>query len=75
MKRALLIAGLVVLSLAATFAAQKPGTDSPIPSVNNRGPRGVAPRSVGDVVVIVCVFQPSGWSARSWWSRRGQRMK
>lgn len=41
-KRALLLAGLVVLALAATFAAQKPGSDSPIPSIDNRGPRGVA---------------------------------
>lgn len=42
MKRWLGLGALVVLALAATFAAQRPGSDSPLATVENRGPRGVA---------------------------------
>lgn len=33
---------LVVLSLLASLAAQEPGADSPVPSITNQGPRGLA---------------------------------
>lgn len=42
MKRWVLLSALLVLAMAATFAAQKPGADSPLPTVDNRGPRGLA---------------------------------
>ncbi len=42
MKRAALLGTLVLLALVAGFAAQRPGSDSPTPSVTNRGPRGLA---------------------------------
>lgn len=43
MKRGpLILAGLVLLSLIASLAAQEPGSDSPIPSIENKGPRGLA---------------------------------
>ena len=38
----LILAGLVLLSLIASLAAQEPGSDSPIPSIENKGPRGLA---------------------------------
>jgi hypothetical protein len=38
----LILAGLVLLSLIASIAAQEPGSDSPIPSIENKGPRGLA---------------------------------
>jgi hypothetical protein len=37
----IVIAALVLLSLVASIAAQKPGSDSPIPSITNPGPRGL----------------------------------
>ena len=33
---------LLVLSLMASLAAQEPGSDSPVPSITNPGPRGLA---------------------------------
>lgn len=42
MRRALGLAALVTVALAVTFAAQRPGSDSPLPLVENRGPRGLA---------------------------------
>lgn len=38
----LILAVLVVLSLVASLAAQEPGSDSPVPSIRNQGPRGLA---------------------------------
>lgn len=38
----LILAGLVLLSLVASIAAQEPGSDSPTPSITNQGPRGLA---------------------------------
>ncbi len=37
----LILAGLVLLSLIASIASQEPGSDSPIPSIENKGPRGL----------------------------------
>ena len=37
----LVLAGLVLLSLIASIASQDPGSDSPIPSIENKGPRGL----------------------------------
>lgn len=39
---ALIIAGLVLLFVVASIAAQEPGSDSPYPSITNQGPRGLA---------------------------------
>ena len=57
MKRgSLIIAGLVLLSLVVSLAAQEPGSDSPMPSVTNKGPRGLAALATwlreADVTVI-----------------------
>lgn len=38
----IVLAALVVLSLVASLAAQEPGSDSPVPSIKNPGPRGLA---------------------------------
>lgn len=37
----LILAALVLLAMVASIAAQEPGSDSPIPSVKNLGPRGL----------------------------------
>ena len=37
----LIIAALVLVAMVASIAAQEPGSDSPVPSVKNRGPRGL----------------------------------
>ena len=43
MKRGpIILAVLLVLSLMASLAAQEPGSDSPVPSITNPGPRGLA---------------------------------
>lgn len=42
MKRAAALAVLLVIAMIATFAAQKPGSDEPTPTVTNHGPRGLA---------------------------------
>lgn len=42
MKRAAALAALLVIAVVASFAAQKPGSDAPTPSVTNQGPRGLA---------------------------------
>ncbi len=43
MKRgALVIAALMLLSMLASYLTHDPGSESPIPSIENRGPRGAA---------------------------------
>ncbi len=37
----LALAALIVLSMVASIASQQPGSDSPIPSITNNGPRGL----------------------------------
>ena len=56
MKRGpLALAALVALALAVGFAAQQPGADSPVPSVHNTGPRGLAVLAawLGEANVVV----------------------
>lgn len=38
----IIIGALVLLSLVVSLAAQEPGSDSPVPSITNQGPRGLA---------------------------------
>lgn len=38
----IIIGALVLLSLVVSLAAQEPGSDSPVPSITNPGPRGLA---------------------------------
>lgn len=42
MKRAIALGVALVAALAVTFAAQRPGSDSPVPLTTNQGPRGLA---------------------------------